>query len=311
MTKEMLSLQWINLAMYPAGYFARRIQIEPSVRFPTAGRRSRPWKPLERRRASPTTRPSTSTSSSRPSMIAGRYARQIDLDPGAPAPVHLDVIADRPNCSRRRRSDREAQGARAASLQAVRRPPLQSLRLPVRFPTACGSGLEHHFASSEDAPSPTTTASPRVRRRGTCYPTNTPTLERQVPPPCGPWTPNFNVPMRGSSLYAYEGWDAVLGPCSPAAQACSPSRTSMRWPPPPPPTPTAGREWRPVEDTTNDPVIACVGRSPGSATSAARTTSKASWSGSTPTPRSAKNPAGRNPRRLRQGLLRRGERQLV
>ena len=34
MTPEMLSLQWINLAMYPAGHFARRIQIEPSVRFP-------------------------------------------------------------------------------------------------------------------------------------------------------------------------------------------------------------------------------------------------------------------------------------
>src|SRR5690606_6816276 len=34
MTPEMLNAQWISLAMYPAGYFTRRIPVEASIRLP-------------------------------------------------------------------------------------------------------------------------------------------------------------------------------------------------------------------------------------------------------------------------------------
>src|SRR5579883_442806 len=34
MTPDMLSLEWIELALYPAGYFARQIAVIPSVRLP-------------------------------------------------------------------------------------------------------------------------------------------------------------------------------------------------------------------------------------------------------------------------------------
>ena len=34
MTPDMLNLQWNAVALYPAGYFARQIMVEPSVRLP-------------------------------------------------------------------------------------------------------------------------------------------------------------------------------------------------------------------------------------------------------------------------------------
>ena len=96
MTPEMMSLQWISLAMYPAGYYARRVQIEPSVRFPAG------WTPFSALETSGVRDGVThykavdfDTLADSP-MIAGRYARRIDLDPGGVAPVNLDVIADRP-----------------------------------------------------------------------------------------------------------------------------------------------------------------------------------------------------------------------
>ena len=34
MTPDMLNLQWNTVALYPAGYFARRITFAPSVKLP-------------------------------------------------------------------------------------------------------------------------------------------------------------------------------------------------------------------------------------------------------------------------------------
>ena len=96
MTPEMLNLQWFSVALYPAGYFARRIPIDASVRLPdgwkfgtalevasTAGGLTRfKQVPFETLIDSP--------------IFAGRYFRQIDLDPTGPAPVRMDIVADRP-----------------------------------------------------------------------------------------------------------------------------------------------------------------------------------------------------------------------
>src|SRR6185436_11284377 len=81
--------------------------------------------------------------------------------------------------------------------------------------------------------------------------------------PADLWTPNFNVPMRDSLLWVYEGqdqyWGYVLGARSGLvtkdqtleALAMTAATYSIGRP---------GRQWRSVEDTTNDPIIA--GRRP-------------------------------------------------
>ena len=75
--------------------------------------------------------------------------------------------------------------------------------------------------------------------------------------PADLWTPNYNVPMRDSLLWVYEGQTQYWGTCWPPARASGPSsRRSTRSPL----TAAnyddrAGRDWRPLQDTTNDAII--------------------------------------------------------
>ena len=97
MTDEMLNLQWLSLAMYPAGHYSRQVQIEASVRLPDGWAYGTALEP-----AGP---PASGVVRFKPvnfdvlvdsPMFAGRYYRQVDLDPGAAIPVRLDIFADRP-----------------------------------------------------------------------------------------------------------------------------------------------------------------------------------------------------------------------
>ena len=94
MTPAMLNLQWNTVALYPAGHHARAITMAPSVTLPSGWQAGTAleletrlgdvlrYKPVE-----------FDTLVDSP-MYAGRYFRQIDLDPGAKVPVRLDVFAD-------------------------------------------------------------------------------------------------------------------------------------------------------------------------------------------------------------------------
>ncbi|HEX2816679.1 MAG TPA: peptidase M61 [Phenylobacterium sp.] len=261
MTPEMLSLQWINLAMYPAGHFARRVQIEPSVRFPEG------WTPFSALETTGTQDGVThykavdfDTLADSP-MIAGRYARQIDLDPGGPAPVHLDVIADRA----------ELLDATPDQIERHRALVQQAYKLygshhynhyDFLFSLSDrmgGNGLEHH-RSSEDGTIPDyfTGWAKSPSSRDLLAHEYTHSWNGKFRRPADLWTPNFNVPMRGSLLWVYEGqtqyWGFVLSGRSGLltkqealdALAATAATYANR----------VGREWRPVEDTTNDPVIA-------------------------------------------------------
>ena len=261
MTPEMLSLQWISLAMYPAGHYTRQIQIEPSVRFPDG------WTPFS---ALETTgveggvthyKPVTFETLADSPMIAGRYARQIELDPGGPAPVRLDVIADRP----------ELLEATPDQIERHKELVRQAYKLygshhydhyDFLFSLSDrmgGSGLEHH-RSSEDGTIPDYFKNwPKTPASRDLLPHEyTHSWNGKFRRPADLWTPNFNVPMRDSLLWVYEGqtqyWGFVLSGRSGLltkqealdALAATAATYANR----------VGREWRPVEDTTNDPIIA-------------------------------------------------------
>ncbi|MDE3210427.1 MAG: M61 family metallopeptidase, partial [Pseudomonadota bacterium] len=76
--------------------------------------------------------------------------------------------------------------------------------------------------------------------------------------PADLWTPNFNVPMRDSLLWVYEGqtqyWGYVLAARAglwtkqEALDAIAATAATYNE--------RVGRAWKPVEDTTNDPIIA-------------------------------------------------------
>ena len=261
-TPEMMSLQWQSLVLYPAGHFARRIQVEPSVRLPSS------WTPataLETVGTGPDGvhrfKPVDLETLQDSPMVAGRYAKAFDLDPGGPARVTLNVFADRP----------EQLDASADQVERHRELVRQAYRLfgahhydhyDFLFSLSDklgGIGVEHQ-RSSEDG-----TSSGYFENWAT-DPTSRDLLAHEFTHswngkfrrPADLWIPNFNVPMRGSLLWVYEGqtqyWGFVLGARSGLlsgadameALAYSAAIYDNR----------VGREWRSIEDTTLDPVIA-------------------------------------------------------
>jgi predicted metalloprotease with PDZ domain len=265
MTPEMLNLQWNTVALYPAGYFTRRIQVQASVRLPdgwglgTALETAGSPGPVTRFAAT-----DFETLVDSP-IFAGRYFRRYDLDPGATAPVHLDVVADRP----------ELLDASPGMIDRHRELVRQAYRLfgarhydhydfLLALTSRLGSiGVEHH-RSSEDGtiPSYFLDWSGAASVRDLLPHEFVHSWNGKYRRPADLWTADFNAPMRGSLLWVYEGqtqyWGFVLGarsgllarPDAFEALASTAAAYDNR----------AGRDWRPLADTTADPVIA--GRRP-------------------------------------------------
>ncbi|WP_309606051.1 peptidase M61 [Phenylobacterium sp.] len=264
MTPEMLNLQWNTLALYPAGYFSRRVQVETSVRLPQGWAYATALEVL-----SPTAGPAAGLVRFKPvsldvlvdsPLVAGRYVRIVDLDPGAKIPVRLDIFADRP----------ELLDANAEQLERHRELVRQSYKLfgarhydHYDFLLSLsdrmgGIGLEHH-RSSEDGTSPTYFLDwPALAATRDLLPHEfAHAWNGKFRRPADLWTPNFNLPMRGSLLWVYEGqtqyWGFVLSGRSGLltkqealdALAATAAIYETR----------VGRGWRPVEDTTDDPVV--------------------------------------------------------
>lgn len=150
-------------------------------------------------------------------VFAGRHFKRLDLDPGAETPVHLNVVADR------------------ADLLEITPEQLEIHRALVQEAYAlCGSshydhydfllaltnrlggiGLEHH-QSSENSLAPTlfTDWDSNAGGRDLLAHEYTHSWNGKFRRPADLWTPDYSVPMRGSSLWVYEGqtqyWGGIL-----------------------------------------------------------------------------------------------------
>jgi len=258
MTPQMLNLQWDSVTLYPAGYFSRQIMVQASVKLPAG------WKfgtALESASAGVANfKPVPFNTLVDSPMFAGKYFSRVDLDPGAKAPVHMDIVADDP----------DDLAISPAQLQAHRNLVSQAYKafgshhydhydfLLSLSDRMSGIGLEHH-RSSEDGTMPSyfTDWDKTGAARDLLSHEFTHSWNGKFRRPADLWTPNFNVPMRDSLLWVYEGqtqfWGTVLAARSGlwtkqqgldalagAAAGYSDGRP--------------GRSWRPLEDTTNDPI---------------------------------------------------------
>jgi predicted metalloprotease with PDZ domain len=261
MTQEMLNLQWNAVVLYPAGYFARQIMVEPSVRLPegwefataldtaatNGGVVTFKTVPLETLVDSP--------------MFAGRYFKRLDLDPGGVAPVHLNIVADRADLLEVKPEQLEAHRSlvqQAYKLYGSHHYDHYEFLLALTDRMG-GIGLEHH-RSSENGTVPTyfTEWEKNADARDLLPHEYTHSWNGKFRRPADLWTPNYNVPMRDSLLWVYEGqtqyWGFVLGARAGLltkqqaldAIAATAALYDHR----------VGREWRALEDTTNDPIIA-------------------------------------------------------
>ena len=255
MTPNLISLQPNSVSLYPAGYYTRQIPIQMTVKFPdgftAAG--------ALRAKASGSTYAYEATNYEilvDSPILAGRYGKVFPLSPK----VNLDVFADAP----------ELLAATPAQIEAHKRLVEQAAKtfgaqhydhydfLLSLSDQLGGIGLEHH-RSSEDGSRPTyfTEWDQNVAARNLLPHEFTHSWDGKFRRGADLWTPDFRMPMRDSLLWVYEGQTQFWGYVLQARSGLVGKQDTLdayalilaNY------VNTVGREWRPLVDTTNDPII--------------------------------------------------------
>jgi len=261
MTDEMLNLQWNAVALYPAGYYASRIPVEASVRLPDGWQFGVALDTASTQGGVTTFKTVSFDQLVDSPMFAGRYFKRFELGRTGTAPVFLNIVADRA----------ELLEAKPEHIDAHRSLVDQAHKLfgsyhygRYDFLLALtdrmgGIGLEHH-QSSENGTIPAffTDWDKSADTRGLLPHEMAHSWNGKFRRPADLWTANFNSPMRDSLLWVYEGqtqyWGYVLTARSglfdkqQALDSIAATAAAYDY--------RRGREWRPLQDTTNDPIIA-------------------------------------------------------
>lgn len=254
-TDVIVNLEWNAVVLYPVGYFARRIPVQAEVKLPSG------WgigTALEGDNGRFKTT-SLETLIDSP-LLAGKYFSRVDIDPGAKVPVYLDIVADRPNqlkIAPEQLAAHKALVQQAYKLYGSHHYDHYDFLLGLSAHVG-GEGLEHH-QSSEDVTTEKyfTQWDKTFAGRDLLAHEYTHSWNGKFRRPADLWTPNYDVPMRGSLLWVYEGqtqfWGYVLtarsGLWSKQQALDAYADLAALY------STQAGRQWRPLEDTTLDPVI--------------------------------------------------------
>ncbi|BCT92310.1 peptidase M61 [Lysobacter helvus] len=262
MTPAMLNLQWIAMSLYPAGYDASAITFAPTVKYPAGWQAATALETQARAGDTVTYKPVNFEVLADSPIYAGKYFKTYDLDPNGPVPVRLNVVAD----------DAKYLEAKPDHLQAHRNLVQQMYKLygahhydhyDFLFSLSSqmsGNGLEHQ-RSSENGVGPKyfTSWDPKTGSSDLLAHEFNHSWDGKYRRGADLATPNFNTPMQGSLLWVYEGqtqyWGNVItaraglrtfDTAKDALALVAANYADNR----------PGLEWRALQDTTNDPIVA-------------------------------------------------------
>lgn len=256
MTPEILNLQWEKMSLYPAGHYVRRIRIKPQVTFP-AGWAAAAALDGARNSGNRVSWAETDYETLVDSPIfAGRHFRRWDLGNS----TVLSAVADAPELlSAPDTGIAKVKVLVDESLILFGRPPFDHYEFLIALSGRLGGiGLEH-LRSTEIQ------FEPENFSAWDSYDWDRNTLAHELVHswngkfrrPAQLWTPDYRQPMQGNLLWFYEGqtqfWGHVLSARS-GVQAKDVvlgmfATQAGKYAEQP------GRDWRSVEDTTQDPIF--------------------------------------------------------
>ncbi len=260
MTPDMLNLQWDSVSLYPAGYFTRDIPVNAQVTLPEGWGFGSALEVAAQAGAVTTFKTTSYETLVDSPIFAGRYFKRLDLDPGAPVPVHLDIVADRPESLEVKPEALAAHKAlvrQAYTLFGSHHYDHYDFLLSLTDQMG-GIGLEHHRSSEDGAgPGYFTDWDKSAPGRDLLAHEFTHSWNGKFRRPADLWTPNYDVPMQDTLLWVYEGqtqyWGYVLAARSGLLTAPQTldaiALTAATY------DHTPGRQWKALQDTTNDPVV--------------------------------------------------------
>lgn len=260
-TPEMLRLNWYVAALYPAGHYARKINVDASVKLPAGWDYATALETKTSHNGWARFKTESLETVMDSPLFAGKHMRKFDLDPGGRSRVTLNVMGDEAGqvaptaeiIETHRNLVRQADklfGARHFNHYDF------LVSVSDRLATA---GIEHQRSSNNGVRSGYFTAwNTGFVSKDLLSHEYVHSWNGKYRRPADLWTPSYNVPTRNSLLWVYEGqtqyWGHVLAARSGFVTkeqaldliannaAVYATRT--------------GREWRPLVDATMDPIIA-------------------------------------------------------
>ena len=260
MTTSILAVKWNSLSLYPAGYPVSRIAIKPDVTLPHGWSYASGLEGAKQVGDTVAFAPTSYETLVDSPLYAGRYTKQLDLDPGAKVPVRLTAFADHDEDLDLRPEQLEAHRAlvrEAYKLFGSRHYDHYDFELALNDKMA-DLGIEHH-RSSENGYNPRYFA----EWDGLFFDHDllahefTHSWNGKFRRPADLWTPDYNQPMRDSLLWVYEGqtqyWGEILAaraglytkPQFLDKLAVLAAHMDAR----------AGRSWRSLQDTTAGEIL--------------------------------------------------------
>ena len=260
---KMMNVRWHQMSLYPAEFYTRNIPVDVTVTYPKGWQAATALRAAKNSGDTVTYKTTDYDTLVDSPVFAGEYFRKFDLSDK----VALNIVADAPEyleatpdqIEKHRRLVREARNLFGAE-HFDHYDFLLSLTDEMG-----GIGLEHHrssengvgrdyFTKWDDGPG----------SRNLLPHEMTHSWNGKYRRPAGIWGPDFRQPSRDDLLWVYEGqtqfWGYVLGARSGLftkedtldAYADIAASLDLR----------VGRTWRPLTDTTLDPVIAARGAKP-------------------------------------------------
>ena len=254
-TPNMLNLAFETVSLYPAGYFTRNIPIQANVKYP-AGWTAASGLPSRATGSTYVYQKTDYETLIDSPVFAGRHFKSWPLSPR----VTLNVVADTPEqlaATPEQIDKHNALVDQSVKLFGAQHYDKYEFLLAISDEMG-GIGLEHHRSSEngvglgyfkewKDA----------VGDRDLLPHEFVHSWNGKFRRGADMWTPDFRTPMRGSLLWVYEGqtqfWGVVLGARSGLLSKEEALDNLANWGAAQ--DANAGRGWRPVIDTTNDPII--------------------------------------------------------
>ncbi|MEW9572975.1 M61 family metallopeptidase [Rhodanobacter sp. Si-c] len=253
---NLVDVEFNQVAFYPAGYYSRRIRIQPTVKLPAGWQFGTAMEVDSRSGDAIRFKPLSFNDFVDSPLIAGEHFNRLDLAPGAKVPVHLNVVGDAAGDIRLTPRQLEQQRSvvkQAALLFDSHHYDHYDFLLTLSDRTG-HFGLEHHQSSDDRLPADFFINDDEHLIAASLMPHEyVHSWNGKFRRPADLWTPNFNVTMQGDLLWVYEGltdyWCSVLtaraGLWTPGqfreAMASMGASMSAR----------TGRAWRSLQDTAD------------------------------------------------------------
>ncbi|MDE2279996.1 MAG: M61 family metallopeptidase [Xanthomonadaceae bacterium] len=216
-TPNLVDVEFNQVAFYPAGYYSRDIQIQPTVQLPAGWKFGTAMEVASQAGGTVQFKPLTFNNLVDSPLIAGEYFDRVDLAPGAKVPVHLNVVGD--DAKDVKLTDKQLAQQRAVVKQTnllfgAHHYSHYDFLLTLSDHTG-HFGLEHHQSSDDRLPADFFTNNDMHTLAASLMPHEfVHSWNGKFRRPADLWTPNFNVKMQDDLLWVYEGltdyWCSVL-----------------------------------------------------------------------------------------------------